>query len=128
MYKVFVIMPVYESPLSRTAPAIPLKPFGEVGRKPYNNDKPVPSRALAMYLNTLALDLSIELEQWLQHGIPIPEHPPLEEVGQSLGDLILHVNASRDRKDIVELLQCSLFGLRYPEENHDQSNEVQSAT
>jgi hypothetical protein len=128
MYKVFVIMSVYELPLSITAPAIPLKPFGEVGGKLYNNDKPVPSRALAMYLNTLALDLSIELEQWLQHGILIPEHPPLEEVGQSLGDLILHVNASRDRKDIVELLQCSLFGLRYPEENHDQSNEVQSAT
>jgi hypothetical protein len=82
-------MCAYESPLSRTAPAIPSKPFGKVGSKPH-----------IVTIN----NLRIELEQWLQHGIPIPENPPLEEVGKSLGDLVLHVNARRNRKDIVELL------------------------
>jgi hypothetical protein len=81
---------------------------------------------LAVYYHTLTIDFSIELEKGFQQGILIPEYPTLEEVGESLGYLILHMNARRDRKDVIELLQGSLFGLGHPEGDHDQSEKVQS--
>ena len=41
--------------------------------------------------------------------------------------LIAHMGASRDRKDVIELFQSSLLGLGDPQEDHDQSSDIQAS-
>lgn len=51
----------------------------------------------------------------------------LEEPRQSLLDLMPRVDGSRYREHLIQLLECELLGLRDPEEDEDEGEEVETS-
>lgn len=60
-------------------------------------------------------------------GVLALQDPPFEPVWKCLGELIMHVRARRDGKDIVEFLEGPLLGFRHPEEDHDEGGDVEES-
>ena len=79
--------------------------------------------------NTLLPDLGhrgIEMVQRLQLGALVAQHIALEPPGRRLGDLVTHMLACRDRKDIIQLLEGALLGLGHEEEDQHESRDVEA--
>lgn len=74
----------------------------------------------------VSLSGSLEFIKRFEDGIFAEEDPSLDEVWKGLVDLVVHVRAGRDGEDVVQLFQGALFGLRDPEEYHDQGHYVSS--
>lgn len=81
--------------------------------------------ALAHLGSNLVCRNVVELVKRLQRHLAT-EDVPLHPVRQRLGDLVAHVDTSGHCKDVVELLEGALLGLRDPEEDHDQGSHVQA--
>ena len=59
-----------------------------------------------------------------QYSIFSEEDPAVDEVRESLGDLVAHVGSGWNGEDVVQFLKSPLFGLGNPEENHHESDNV----
>jgi hypothetical protein len=68
----------------------------------------------------------VKLIQWFQPGLLVEENPSLDEIWQSLRELISYMRASGDRKNIVKLFQSALLRLRYEQKDHDQCDNVKT--
>lgn len=64
--------------------------------------------------------------QRLQLGALVAQHIALEPPGRRLGDLVTHMLACRDRKDIIQLLEGALLGLGHEEEDQHEGRDVQT--
>lgn len=69
---------------------------------------------------------SVELVERFEGNVLIAENVPFKPPGEDLGALIVHVCPCGNSKDVVELLQSSLFGLGYPQEYHDECRHIES--
>lgn len=72
------------------------------------------------------LVLVLKVVEWLENGVLAEEDPSLNEVWEGLGELVVHVGASWDGEDVVQLLESALLGLWNPEEDHDEGDEVEA--
>ena len=68
----------------------------------------------------------VEGVERLQFGISIEKHPSLDEIRQSLRQLILHVSASGNCEHVVQLFESALLGFRDEKEYHDQCHDVET--
>ena len=64
--------------------------------------------------------------QRLQLGVALPKHPALEPPRQRNSSLVLGKLADGHGKDVVELLEGALLGLRHPKEDHDEGHGVEA--
>ncbi|KAF3068263.1 hypothetical protein CFAM422_007916 [Trichoderma lentiforme] len=69
----------------------------------------------------------VELVQRSLGSTPLEEDVLLEPPGQGDSELVLHESANRHSKDIVELLESALHSLGYPEEDHDERDNVEAS-
>lgn len=69
----------------------------------------------------------LEVVQRLLLGVALPEDVALEPVGESNLELVAGELADGKGKDPVEFLEGSLLGLRDPEEDHDEGDDVETS-
>lgn len=67
---------------------------------------------------------SLEVVEWLELGILVSADPAVDEVGKRLLHVVAHVGASGHSEYIVKFFKGSLLGLRDPQEDHDESDNV----
>ncbi len=94
---------------------------------------PVESLARSRGIVFLVLDSSLlirsdrrlEMIQRLQFQVLASHDVFAEPVRQRFGELVVHVGACRDSEDVIEFLERALLGLGHPEEDHDESGDVE---
>jgi len=75
-------------------------------------------KAFAWGLNFIEL-----VELWVRESLAA-ENVALDPVRRNLGDLVAHVTASGNGKNVVEFLECALFRLWKPQEDHEEGKQV----
>jgi len=62
----------------------------------------------------------------LEDGILLSLDVAVDEVWRSFGELVVHVSACWDGKDVVQFLKRTLLRLWDPQENHHERDEIGS--
>lgn len=69
--------------------------------------------------------VGLEVVQLRTNGALAHKDIALDPPRQDLRELVIHVSARRDGKDVVQFLERALLSLRQPEEDHDAGNDVE---
>jgi hypothetical protein len=75
-------------------------------------------------IDPVLIVVGLKVVERLENSVLAHKDPAVNEVWQSLGDLITHVGSGWDSKDVVKFFEGALFCLRDPEKDHDESNDV----
>ena len=65
--------------------------------------------------------------QRLQNSVFLEEYPAIKPIRQGLLELITSKDASRNGKDVIDLLENPLLGLRHPEEDYDECDHIEAS-
>jgi hypothetical protein len=68
----------------------------------------------------------VKLVQRFQVSILLKEDIALDPPGEDLENLVSHMLACRNSKDVIEFFKGTLLGLGNPDEDHDESYNIES--